>query len=57
MDKTFDQMTTTEKTAALREMTVEQRIEALRPIFNAPTVVSFGKAPKDGWKESDRIAK
>jgi hypothetical protein len=20
-------------------------------------IVSFGKAPKDGWKESDRIAK
>ena len=57
MDKTFDQMTTDEKMAALRSMTVEQRIEALRPTFSAPLTVSFGKTPPGGWKESDRVPK
>jgi hypothetical protein len=58
MDKTFDQMTTDEKIAALRSMTIEERVAALTPAFEAAAakrVVSFGKAPKDGWKESDRV--
>lgn len=55
--KTFAAMTTDEKIVALRSMTIEERLEALRPIFQAPRVVSFGKAPQDGWKEGDRVAK
>jgi hypothetical protein len=61
MEKTFEQMTTDEKIAALKGMTMEQRLEALRPVFADGFVVnrqvSFGKAPKDGWKESDKVAK
>ncbi len=47
---------------ALKGMTTEERIaflKASRPelfTVQAP-VASFGKAPKDGWKDSDRIAK
>jgi len=52
--------TTHELIEALKAMTVEERIsflQANRPeLFQAKTV-SFGKAPKDGWKESDRVAK
>jgi hypothetical protein len=49
MEKTFEQMTK------------EERIEALRQRLNdwasKPQTVSFGKAPKDGWKDSDRVAR
>jgi hypothetical protein len=56
--KTFGQMTTDEKIVALRAMTIEERVAALTPMFQAAAVptASFGKAPKDGWKDSDRIA-
>ncbi len=55
-------MTTSEMIQAMKGMTVEQRMELLRTarpdMFEVkPRVVSFGKAPKDGWKESDRVAK
>jgi hypothetical protein len=57
--KTFSQMTADEKIAALRSMTIEERVAALSPMFDAAVAasrtVSFGKAPKDGWKASDRI--
>lgn len=47
---------------ALKAMTIEERmafLKANRPdLFQVQApVVSFGKAPKDGWKESDRVAK
>lgn len=47
---------------AMKSMTVEERMDYLkaqRPeLFQvAPRVASFGKAPKDGWRESDRVAK
>ncbi len=47
---------------ALKGMTVEERIaflQATRPeLFQAKApVVSFGKAPKSGWTDADRIAK
>lgn len=47
---------------ALKAMTVEERIaflKASRPdLFEVQApIVSFGKAPKDGWTEADRIAK
>jgi len=47
---------------ALKLMTIEERMEFLRTnrpeLFQvSPRVASFGKAPKDGWKESDRVAK
>lgn len=54
--------TTTDLLQAMKSMTVEQRMELLRQSrpdmfeVKAP-VLSFGKAPKDGWKDSDRIAK
>lgn len=45
---------------ALKSMTIEERMAYLKAnradLFAAP-VLSFGKAPKDGWKESDRVAK
>ena len=56
-NKTFAEMTTDEKIVALRSMTIEERIEALRPIFAAPAprVISFGKAPKGGFTDADRV--
>lgn len=53
---------TDELIAAMKSMTPEQRMEALRAarpdLFQVkPQVVSFGKAPADGWKDSDRVAK
>ena len=46
---------------ALKSMTIEERMAFLRTnrpeLFDSKPVVSFGKAPKDGWKESDRVAK
>jgi hypothetical protein len=44
----------------LKSMSVEERIaflQANRPELFDSRIVSFGKAPKDGWKDSDRIAK
>ena len=54
-------MTTSEMIQAMKTMTVEERMELLRKnrpdVFEAKApVVSFGKAPKDGWKDSDRVA-
>lgn len=54
--------TTAELMEALKTMTVEERMEALRAsrpeLFQvSPRVASFGFSPKDGWKESDRVAK
>lgn len=54
--------TTAELIEALKSMTVEQRMEALRAsrpeLFQVkPQTISFGKAPKDGWKDSDKVAK
>lgn len=45
---------------ALKSMTADERIAALRvarpELFQVKApVVSFGKAPKDGWTESDRV--
>jgi len=52
---------TTKTIEALKSMSVEERIAFLqvnRPelFTTAPRIASFGKAPKDGWKDSDRIA-
>jgi len=51
--------TTAELIEALKSMTVEQRMEALRAsrpeLFQAKQVISFGKAPKDGWRDEDRV--
>uniref|UniRef100_A0A6M3LTW6 Uncharacterized protein n=1 Tax=viral metagenome TaxID=1070528 RepID=A0A6M3LTW6_9ZZZZ len=57
-----NERTTTELIEALKAMSVEDRIsylQATRPeLFDSRIqTVSFGKAPKDGWKDSDRIAK
>ena len=55
-------MKTNELIQAMKGMTTEQRMDFLRT--NRPAafevkapVLSFGKAPKDGWTEADRIAK
>lgn len=53
---------TDELIEALKSMTVEERVaylQAKRPeLFDSRiTTVSFGKAPKDGWKDSDKVAK
>lgn len=53
---------TDELLQAMKSMTVEERMALLRnsraDLFEAKApVLSFGKAPKDGWKVSDRVAK
>ena len=55
-------MTADELVEAMKSMTTEQRMELLRAsrpeLFQVKApVVFFGKAPKDGWKEGDRVAK
>lgn len=55
-----NEQTTSEMIQAMKSMTVEQRMELLRQsrpdLFEVKApVVSFGKAPKDGWKDSDRV--
>jgi len=54
-NKTFPEMTTAEKMEALRAMTLEERISAMQSLPIAPVVVSFGKAPKNGWTDADRV--
>ena len=54
--------TTDQMIEALKAMSVEDRIaylQANRPeLFDSRIqTVSFGKAPKDGWKDSDKVAK
>lgn len=53
-------MTTDELIAQAVKMTDEERLAfvmAQRPdlFTSAPRTVSFGKAPKDGWKDSDKV--
>ena len=55
-------MTGAEMIQAMKNMTTDERMAFLRQnrpeMFEAKApVVSFGKAPKDGWKDSDRVAK
>ena len=54
-----NEVTTTDKLIEnLKSMSVEDRIAFLqekRPELFDSRIVSFGKAPKDGWKESDKI--
>lgn len=54
----MNKTTTAELIEALRTMTPDERIAALRAarpdLYKAP-VISFGKAPADGWKDSDRV--
>lgn len=45
---------------ALKSMTIEERMAYLKAnhpeLFEVKApVVSFGKAPKDGWNESDKV--
>lgn len=52
--------TTSEMIEALKSMTTEERIAYLkvnRPdVFEVrPRTISFGKAPKSGWTDEDRI--
>jgi len=54
--------TTSELIETLKSMSVEDRIaflQANRPeLFDSRIqTVSFGKAPQDGWKDSDKVAK
>lgn len=52
--------TTDQIIEALKSMTLDERIaylQANRPELFDSRIVSFGKAPKDGWKESDKVAK
>ena len=58
----MDMNNTDELIKALQSMTLEERIAYLtekRPeLFDSRIqTVSFGKAPKDGWKDSDKVAK
>ena len=58
----MESKTTAQMIEALKSMSLEERIAFLqknRPeLFDSRiSTVSFGKAPKDGWKDSDRIAK
>jgi hypothetical protein len=60
VDTTVMTTTTAELIESLKSMTVEQRMETLRAsrpdLFQVKApVVSFGKAPKDGWKDEDRV--
>lgn len=51
--------TTAELIEALKTMTQDERVAALRaarPELFQARVISFGKAPKDGWKDSDRVS-
>lgn len=45
-------MTENEKAELIRRLT-----ERAHEWATKPQTISFGKAPKDGWKESDRVAK
>lgn len=37
------------------ELTTDEKVQLLRESMSAPRVVSFGKAPKGGWTEADRV--
>jgi len=57
-----NEATTDQMIEALKSMTLDERIaylQANRPeLFDSRIqTISFGKAPKDGWKDADRIAK
>lgn len=52
--------TTQDMIQSMKSMSVEERMDFLksqRPdIFESkPRVLSFGKAPKDGWKDEDLV--
>jgi hypothetical protein len=56
----MESKTTAELIEAMKSMTVEERmayLKASRPdFFEVKTpVVSFGKAPKGGWTDADRV--
>ena len=62
MKNTEATKTTAELIKMLKGMSVEDRIaylQATRPeLFDSRIqTVSFGKAPADGWKDSDKVAK
>ena len=63
MNTTKQQMTGAEIIEAVRAGTMTQDevvailMERMSADRMAPRVISFGKAPKDGWKESDRVQK
>ena len=58
----MESKTTAQIMEALKSMTIEERmayLKAQRPeVFEVKApVVSFGKAPKDGWTDADRVQK
>ena len=60
MDMKNTGATTDQMIEALKKMSIEERIaylQANRPELFDSRIVSFGKAPKGGWTDADKVTK